>query len=39
MSLKYLVRIGLYNEGFAPSALPEQYRRNLGTSDELADEQ
>lgn len=34
ISLKYLVRIGLYNEGFAPSAVPEQYQRSLGTDDE-----
>ena len=39
MSLRYLVRIGLYNEGFAPSAVPEQYQRSLGTEDELDDEQ
>lgn len=34
MSLKYLVRIGLYNEGFAPSDVPEQYQRSLGVDDE-----
>ncbi|MFI5271804.1 MAG: hypothetical protein ACHQ4H_02070 [Ktedonobacterales bacterium] len=30
MSLKYLVRIGLYNEGFAAENVPEQYQRSLG---------
>lgn len=39
MSLRYLVRIGLYNEGFAPSAVPEQYQRSLGTDDEPEDAQ
>ena len=35
MSLKYLVRIGLYNEGFPPGTLPEQYHRSVsGDGDE-----
>ena len=34
MSLKYLVRIGLYNEGFAPGALPEQYQRSVDDEGE-----
>ncbi|HEX6797602.1 MAG TPA: hypothetical protein VF116_07805 [Ktedonobacterales bacterium] len=34
MSLKYLVRIGLYNEGFAPTDVPEQYQRSLGVDGE-----
>jgi hypothetical protein len=34
LSLRYLVRLGLYNEGFAPDEVPEQYHRSLGMSDE-----
>lgn len=38
MSLKYLVRIGLYNEGFAPGNLPEQYHRSVSGEGEGEDE-
>jgi hypothetical protein len=29
-SLKYLVRLGIYNEGFKGERVPEQYQRSLG---------
>lgn len=34
MSLKYLVRIGLYNEGFPPGNLPEQYHQSVSGDDD-----
>lgn len=33
MSLKYLVRIGLYNEGFTSSQVPDQYQHSLGLDE------
>lgn len=41
MSLKHLVRLGVYNEGFASGRTPEQYHRSLGIDgyDDLSDEQ
>lgn len=30
MSLKHLVRLGVYNEGFASGRTPEQYHHSLG---------
>jgi hypothetical protein len=32
-SLKYLVRIGLYNEGFTSSQVPDQYQHSLGLDE------
>jgi hypothetical protein len=32
-SLKYLVRLGIYNEGFKGGQVPEQYQRSLGMDD------
>lgn len=32
-SLQFLVRHGIYNEGFARNTLPEQYRRSAGMDD------
>lgn len=32
-SLQFLVRHGVYNEGFARNTLPEQYRRSAGMGD------
>jgi len=37
MSLKHLVRLGVYNEGFASGRTPEQYHHSLGI-DEYDDE-
>ena len=34
LGLKYLVRLGIYNEGFDASSTPDQYQRSLGM-DEL----
>jgi hypothetical protein len=31
--LRYLVRHGVYNEGFANNGIPEQYHRSLGLDD------
>lgn len=36
MGLKRLVRLGIYNEGFAPTSVPEQYRHSLGYEDDLS---
>lgn len=33
-SLQFLVRHGVYNEGFARNSLPEQYRRSAGLADD-----
>jgi hypothetical protein len=32
-SLRYLVRLGIYNEGFKGERVPEQYQRSLGMDD------
>lgn len=37
MSLKHLVRLGVYNEGFTSGRTPEQYHRSLGI-DEFDDD-
>jgi hypothetical protein len=38
MALKYLVRLGIYNEGFASSSVPDQYQHSLGMDEShLAD--
>lgn len=34
MSLKHLVRLGIYNEGFASGLTPEQYHHSLGIDDD-----
>jgi hypothetical protein len=33
MALKYLVRLGIYNEGFASSSVPDQYQHSLGMDE------
>jgi hypothetical protein len=33
MALKYLVRLGIYNEGFANSSVPDQYQHSLGMDE------
>jgi hypothetical protein len=33
MALKYLVRLGIYNEGFASSSVPDQYQHSLGLDE------
>jgi hypothetical protein len=33
-SLQFLVRHGVYNEGFARNSLPEQYHRSVGMTDD-----
>jgi hypothetical protein len=33
MGLKYLVRLGIYNEGFDASSTPDQYQRSLGMNE------
>lgn len=38
MALKRLVRLGIYNEGFDPSRVPEQYLQSLGREDDLGAE-
>ena len=38
MSLKHLVRLGIYNEGFHSERTPEQYHRSLGI-EEYGDDQ
>ena len=40
MSLKHLVRLGVYNEGFASGRTPEQYHRSLGIEgyDDLSED-
>lgn len=35
MALKRLVRMGIYNEGFDPNRVPEQYLNSLGRGDDL----
>lgn len=35
IALKRLVRLGIYNEGFDPSQVPEQYLQSLGREDDL----
>ncbi|MGH2515390.1 MAG: hypothetical protein ACRDHP_07020 [Ktedonobacterales bacterium] len=35
MALKRLVRLGVYNEGFAANSVPEQYLASLGREDDL----
>ncbi len=37
MALKYLIRLGIYNEGFASSNVPDQYQHSMGI-DESANE-
>lgn len=34
MGLKRLVRLGIYNEGFDPTSIPEQYHFSLGHEDD-----
>ena len=38
MALKRLVRLGIYNEGFDPNRVPEQYLHSLGREDDLPDD-
>ncbi|HLJ79842.1 MAG TPA: hypothetical protein VKT52_00060 [Ktedonobacterales bacterium] len=38
MALKRLVRLGIYNEGFDSSRVPEQYLYSLGHEDDLSAE-
>lgn len=38
MSLKHLVRLGIYNEGFSSTRVPEQYQRSLGLADSSSEE-
>lgn len=38
MSLKHLVRMGVYNEGFRQHEAPEQYRQSMGLGDDQADD-
>ena len=33
LGLKYLVRLGIYNEGFDASTTPDQYQRSLGMDE------
>jgi hypothetical protein len=33
MALKYLVRLGIYNEGFASTSVPDQYQHSLGMDE------
>jgi hypothetical protein len=33
LGLKYLVRLGIYNEGFDSSGTPDQYQRSLGMDE------
>jgi hypothetical protein len=33
LGLKYLVRLGIYNEGFDASSTPDQYQRSLGMDE------
>ena len=33
LGLKYLVRLGIYNEGFAASGTPDQYQHSLGMDE------
>ncbi|MGO8950933.1 MAG: hypothetical protein ACLQUY_25425 [Ktedonobacterales bacterium] len=33
MALKYLVRLGIYNEGFASGSMPDQYQHSLGMDE------
>jgi hypothetical protein len=33
LGLKYLVRLGIYNEGFDASSTPDQYQRSLGIDE------
>ncbi|HLZ24128.1 MAG TPA: hypothetical protein VKQ30_18595 [Ktedonobacterales bacterium] len=35
MALRRLVRMGIYNEGFDPNRVPEQYLYSLGREDDL----
>ena len=37
-SLKYLVRLGIYNEGFKGERVPEQYQRSVGMGESPQDE-
>jgi hypothetical protein len=39
MALKYLVRLGIYNEGFANSSVPDQYQHSLGMDESHKDAQ
>jgi hypothetical protein len=39
MALKYLVRLGIYNEGFASSSVPDQYQHSLGMDESHKDAQ
>lgn len=38
MALKRLVRLGIYNEGFEPNRVPEQYLHSLGREDDPPDD-
>jgi hypothetical protein len=33
MALKYLVRLGIYNEGYESSSVPDQYQHSLGMDE------
>jgi hypothetical protein len=39
MALKYLVRLGIYNEGFTSSSVPDQYQHSLGMDESHKDAQ
>jgi len=38
MSLRHLVRLGIYNEGFATGTLPEQYLHSVGLDEQPTDD-
>ena len=38
MSLRHLVRLGIYNEGFSSSKIPEQYLHSVGLDEQPADD-